>query len=230
MSETQIIEATHGFVDAARRARDAGFDGIEVHGANGYLLDEFLTDYMNRRNDNYGGGIGNRVRVPRMVVRSLRDALGNDFPIGIRISQTKVNDPDYRWAGEDDAAIIFRALAEAGASYLHVTGAGTIHAAFTENGPSLTQLAKRHGAGLPVITNGHLQQPENAAAMLDEQGADLVSLARGALANPDWPHRVAAGEAPREFDPDLISPVATLDTQAGWEAGQADTFEPLAKN
>lgn len=229
MSETEITEAVQGFVAAAQRARDVGFDGVEVHGANGYLLDEFLTDYMNRRDDDYGGGIGDRVRMPRMVVRSLRDALGNDFPIGIRLSQIKVNDPDYRWAGEDDAAIIFRAMAEAGASYLHVTGAGAIHSAFTENGPSLTELAKRHGAGLPVITNGNLHGPEDAAAMLDEQGADLVSLARGALANPDWPQKIEAGEAVQAFDADLISPVATLDNQAGWEAGQAGLFEPLSR-
>ncbi|HET7314218.1 NADH:flavin oxidoreductase [Salinisphaera sp.] len=228
MSETDIIEATQGFVAAAQRARSVGFDGVEVHGANGYLLDEFLTDYMNKRDDDYGGGIGNRVRVPRMIVRSLRDALGNDFPVGIRLSQTKVNDPDYRWAGPEDAEIIFHALAEAGASYLHVTGAGAVEPAFADDGPSLTTLAKRHGAGLPVISNGALYQPEAAAAMLDEQGADLVSIGRGALANSDWPHKVRAGERPRDFDPASISPVATLDNQAAWETDNADVFEPLA--
>jgi 2,4-dienoyl-CoA reductase-like NADH-dependent reductase (Old Yellow Enzyme family) len=230
MSETQLIEAVQGFVAAGRRAYEAGFDGVEVHGANGYLLDEFLTDYMNRRDDNYGGALGDRVRMPRMTLRSLRDALGEGFPIGIRLSQIKVNDPDYRWGGEEDAAVIFRAMANAGATYLHVTGAGATESAFSEGGPSLTELAKRHGTGLPVMANGYLHPPGYAAAMIDEQGGELVSLARGALVNPDWPRLMQDGHQQREFVPDIISPLATLDNQAEWEAGQDGIFEPLSRS
>jgi len=216
MTETDIIEAVDGFVVAAQRAREAGFDGVELHGANGYLLDQFLTTYTNQREDDYGGGIGNRVHMPRTLVRSVRDAVGADYPVGIRLSQTKLNDGDYRWpGGTDDAALIFRTMAEAGASYLHVTGAGAVAPAFG-GGDSLAALAKRHG-GVAVIANGGLDDPARAEAVLAQGDADLVALARGALANPDWPTRIAAGQTPRAFSKDMLAPLATLENQRRWE-------------
>lgn len=232
MDETQIIEAIQGFVAAAKRAYDAGFNGIEIHAADGYLLDQFITARSNQRNDGYGGSIGDRLRMPSRVVGAVRDALSPDFPIGIRLSQTKVNDADYRWDSADDAALIFQSLAQAGASYLHITGVGATEPAFAPDGPSLTELAKHHGGGVPIIANGDLHKPENAAAVLDSQGADFVSLARGALANPDWPRRTQAGMPLHAFDKSLLSPVATLNIQSEWEAAKREgapnaIFEPL---
>lgn len=229
LTEAGIIEIIDGFVAAARRARAVGFDGVEIHGANGYLLDGFLTDYSNRRCDDWGGGVGARVRMPARVLQSVRDALGNDYPIGIRLSQTKVNDMEHRWAGaEDDAALIFRTMAEAGASYLHLTGAGVVEPAYADDGPNLTAIARQRGGGIPVMTNGGLHDPDAALAMMADDGAALVSVGRGALANPDWPRRVRDGGALREFSMDMLSPVADLDSQAAWETGQPDVFEPLS--
>ncbi len=230
LTETGIIEVIDGFVTAAQCARAAGFDGVEIHGANGYLLDEFLTDYHNRRDDDYGGGIGNRVRMIRRVVASVRDAVGADYTVGVRVSQTKINDMNYRWGGPDDAAVIFRALAEAGASYIHVTGAGAVEPAFSDDGPSLTELAAEHGAGVAVIANGGLHDPDKAEAQLVTGGASLVAVARGALPNANWPRRVAEGADQNDFELDMIQPLATLDNQADWEAKQTDIFEPLPKS
>ena len=233
LTETGIIEVINGFVAAARRALQIGFDGVEIHGANGYLLDEFITDYHNRRDDEYGGGIGNRVRMVRRVIQSVRTAVGDDFTVGIRLSQIKINDMDYRWGGPEDAAVIFRAMAEAGASYIHVTGVGAVDPAFSQNdnnnGPSLVELAAEHGGGIAVIANGGLHEPDNAEAQLVSGGATLAAVARGALVNADWPHRMAEGRRQNDFDPDMIQPLATLDNQADWEQNQSDIFEPLHK-
>lgn len=230
LTETGIVEAIDGFVAAAKRALQAGFDGVEIHGANGYLLDEFITDYHNRRDDEYGGDIGNRVRMVRRVVQSVRDAVGRDFTVGVRLSQTKINDTEHRWNGPEDAAVIFRAMAEAGASYIHVTGAGAVDPAFSDDGPSLVQLAAEHGGGIAVIANGGLYDASKAEAQFDTGGASLVAVARGALANADWPRRVAEGRAQNDFDPDMLQPLVTLDNQADWEDRQTDIFEPLHKS
>ncbi|MBH04286.1 MAG: NADH:flavin oxidoreductase, partial [Xanthomonadales bacterium] len=107
MTETDIIEMIDGFVASAKNAMQAGFDGIELHAANGYLLDEFITDYFNTRDDEYGGALGNRLRVIRQVITAVRDAVGTDYCVGIRLSQIKVTDADHRWASAEDAATIF---------------------------------------------------------------------------------------------------------------------------
>ncbi|MGJ3558302.1 hypothetical protein ACR6C2_02275 [Streptomyces sp. INA 01156] len=93
----ELADIRRGFADAARRARAAGFDGVEVHGANGYLLDQFLTDYLNRREDGYGGSVENRVRLAAEVVDEVLQAVGSEIAVGIRISQSKVSDFHHRW-------------------------------------------------------------------------------------------------------------------------------------
>lgn len=230
LTEAGIIQVIDGFVASARNARRAGFDGVEIHGANGYLLDEFITDYHNLRDDEYGGGIGNRVRMVRRVIQSVRDALGHDFTVGVRLSQIKINDMEHRWAGPEDAAIIFRAMAEAGASYIHVTGAGAVEPAFSEDGPTLTELAAEHGGGIAVIANGGLHDADKAEKQLASGGADLIAIARGALVNPDWPQRIAQERVQHAFDADLLKPLATLDSQVDWEQDRSDVFEPLGKS
>lgn len=194
LSTDELDEIRKGFVDAARRAEAAGFDGVEIHAANGYLLDEFLTTYTNERDDEYGGSIENRIRFPAEVVSAVADAVDDDTVVGVRLSQSKVNDPDYRWPdGEADADVAFGRLSDAGADYLHVTEEDATAPAFDDEGPTLAELAARHGDA-PVVANGGLEDPAEARSVLDD-GADLVTLATGALANPDWPSRVA-GDGP----------------------------------
>lgn len=229
MTETDIIEMIDGFVAAAKNALQSGFDGIELHGANGYLLDEFITDYHNDRDDEYGGELGDRLTVIRKVITAVRDAVGTDFCVGIRLSQIKINDMEHRWEGPEAAATIFRTVAEAGVSYIHVNGTGAADSAFEENGPSLAELAHEHGH-VAVIVNGGMHDPDAAEHQLGEGRADIVSIGRGALANADWPERMAEGREQTEFTSDIIYPLATLDNQSKWEAGRDDIFEPLAKS
>ncbi|WP_280234666.1 NADH:flavin oxidoreductase [Nocardia cyriacigeorgica] len=217
MSAADIDAAVAGFVAAAENARAAGFDGVEIHGANGYLLDQFLTDYTNQRTDEYGGSVQNRIRLTARVLAALREALG-DFPIGVRLSQTKVNDFTYRWPGaEADAEVIFAAVADA--TYLHIASEGRnfLETARFPSGSTITESARKI-TGRPVIANGGMHAPGQAADVLTGGHADILSLGTGALANPDLPRRVAAGTPLLPFDREMLHPMATLDTTAAWFA------------
>ncbi|MBA9001957.1 oxidoreductase [Thermomonospora cellulosilytica] len=218
MSTVDIKEAVTGFVTAAANARQAGFDGVEVHGANGYLLDQFLTDYTNRREDSYGGPVANRIRLTAEVVAAIRAEVGADWTVGVRLSQTKVNDFEYRWPGRNhDAEIIFAALADAGASYLHIASEGRdwLETARLDGGVTVTGLARRVG-GVPVIANGGMHDPDRAAQVLGDGHADFLSLGHGALANPDLPRRLAAGEPLVTFDREMLEPFVTIDNARRW--------------
>ncbi|NEE03730.1 NADH:flavin oxidoreductase [Phytoactinopolyspora halotolerans] len=220
MSAADIDEAITGFVHAARQAHEAGFAGVELHGANGYLLDQFLTTYTNQRTDSYGGDVNNRVRLICEVASAVRTAVPAGFVVGVRLSQTKVNDFEYRWpAGTHDAEIIFRSLAATGVDYLHIASEGRdwIETARLDTGDTITALARRH-TGLPVVANGGMHRPDQAARVLDEGHADMLSIARSALSNPDLPRKLETGEEPADFDHAMLHPMATLDNAARWAA------------
>ncbi|ATQ77077.1 NADH:flavin oxidoreductase [Massilia violaceinigra] len=209
MSDAEISEAIDGFADAALRAKQAGFDGVEIHGANGYLLDQFLTEGTNLRNDRHGGDVERRLRLIVEVTRAVRTAVGREFTVGVRISQGKVNDFTHKWRdGENEAALIFKALATLPMDYVHTTEFEAWKSAFG-NGASLAALARRH-AGVPVIANGSLHDPERAASLMGSGQADVVSLGRGALTHPDWPARVLRGAPLDEFERGILSPIADL--------------------
>ncbi len=233
MQDEDFHQVIEGFASAARRARAAGFDGVEIHGANGYLLDQFLTTYTNLRSDGYGGEIAHRIRFAAEVVRGVRDAVGADFVVGLRLSEAKVNDKAYVWPGGGaDAHVIFDAVRAAGASYVHLAGEGReLH--MPEGGaktgleaPTYGQIAKR-AHGLPVIANGGLDDPARAARVLEQGHGDLVALGRAAIANPDWPRRLARGAGFLAFDPEVLHPTADLENETAWRqahGGDGDNF------
>ncbi len=211
LTDEQIADAIAGFAASAGRAIEvAGFDAVEVHGANGYLLDQFLTDYTNDRTDRWGGSVENRVRLIVETFKAVRARVGAAVPVGVRISQGKVNDYHHKWAGaERDAEAIFGSLADAGADFIHVTEFEAWKPAFGEHGPSLKQLAKRYAPKATILANGSLHDIGQATAALDD-GADIVSLGRGALANPDMPKRLSNRSDLIEFDPAILGPIANI--------------------
>lgn len=194
-----------GFVDTALRAKSTGFDGVEIHGANGYLLDQFLTDYTNNRTDEYGGSTENRVRLLVEVSNAVREAVGPEFTVGIRISQSKVNDYTHKWAGkEKDAEIIFSQLGQAGLDYVHVTEYQALQPAFSDGSvETLAGLAKKYGK-ITVIANGHSEDPTKASEMIVSGKADVITLGKEALANHDWVNKVKNGELLVVFNPESV--------------------------
>lgn len=218
MTSDHITEAISGFASAAKAAMAAGFDGIEVHGANGYLIDEFLTDYTNQREDHYGGSIEHRVRFGVEVVRAVQSEVPASVPVGIRLSQGKVNDALYEWPnGIDDANIVFSEFAKTGVDFLHVASEGRSwrDTARFDGDRSLTGVA-RDVSGLPIIANGDMHEPDLAARVLNDGHGDLISLGRGALTNRDWPNRIATRRPIDEFDPGIVKPWSSLENEDAW--------------
>lgn len=210
MNEEQIADAIEGFAHAAKRAiGTAGFDGIEIHGANGYLLDQFLTDYTNQRTDRWGGGVRQRMRLILEVIAAVQKVAGG-APVGVRISQGKVNDYEHKWAAADaDAEVIFGELADAGVDFIHVTDLHAWQPAFNQGTASLVALARRFAPDMPLIANGGVQNSSHANQVMHD-GADIIAIGKAALANPDLPHLLANNQAGKAFDPALLGPIANI--------------------
>ena len=221
ISRREMTDVAAAFGAAARRAVEAGFDGVEIHGANGYLADQFLTDYTNRRDDEYGGPTARRVRYHTEIVAAVKRALDGRAPFGIRISETKVNDLAHSWAGgADDARTIFGAIGEAGPSYIHVNAHRGFEPVFG-TGKSLARLAREAAPrDVRIVACGKLNDPLLAEALIEDGTADAAAIAKGALADPSWPAKIARGEAPVAFDPAMLRPYATLENVSAWRAGK----------
>ncbi|MGN6267105.1 MAG: alkene reductase [Ginsengibacter sp.] len=183
LSKEGIKSVISGFVAASKNAIDAGFDGVEIHGANGYLLEQFLNPNVNNRNDEYAGNIENRSRFTVEVLQAIADAIGND-KVGIRFSPySKLGDlAEY---GEEETnntyAWLAKKLDELQIAYIHVA----VNAAI----PAKTFRAIRENfSGTIILSNG--LTPETGEAALHAGFADLVAFGRSFLSNPDFVERI----------------------------------------
>ena len=220
LSEAEIGRIHENFAHAAAYAVEAGFDGIELHGTNGYLIDQFLTDYTNCRADRYGGSFVNRMRFACEAITAVGSAVPGSFPVGIRVNQAKTHDPGYAWpGGEAEAATLFSAMVAAGASFLHIAG---LNAPPPARGSEMLLDAARAATNAVVIANGGLEDPARDQAIVGSGRTGIISVARGALANPDWPKRVAAQHPLAAYDPAMIRPVPTLQNAIAWRRQQCD--------
>ncbi|MCY1033610.1 alkene reductase [Corallococcus sp. BB11-1] len=183
MSAADITQAREEFVQAARNAVEAGFDGIELHGANGYLLEQFLHPHSNRRQDAYGGSVENRARFVVEVAQATAEAIGPER-VGIRLSpHNTFNDLPAHDEVEAQYTTLARGLK--GLGYVHVVASP--HAGF-----GATYKALRAAYGGPVILNGGMDR-ERAQAALDGGQADLIAFARPFISNPDLVQRLQQG-------------------------------------
>ena len=187
-----LVRVRDQFAAAAHRAARLGFDAIEIHGAHGYLLHEFLSPIANRRDDEYGGSLENRMRFPLEVFAAVRGAFPARSPVWMRISAT-----DWLPNGWDvDEAVAFsRALQQHGCDAIHVSSAGISPLQVIKLGPGYqVPFAARIKAdvGLPTIAVGLITEPEQSVSILAREEADAVSLARAMLYDPRWPWHAAA--------------------------------------
>ena len=181
-----------GFAHAAARAGRLGLDGVQLHGAHGYLLHQFLSPLSNRRDDEYGGSLENRMRFPLEVFDAVRAALPAERPVSVRVSGT-----DWAPGGWDiEQTIAFaKALERRGCSAIHVSSGGLTPAQKIPVGPNYqVPLARavKTAVGLPVVAVGLITGFEQAEAIVGTGDADLVALARAILYNPRWPWHAAA--------------------------------------
>lgn len=180
------------FVAAARRARDLGFDAIEIHNAHGYLLHSFLSPLTNQREDEYGGSLENRMRFPLEVFDAVRQAWPADRILGIRLSATDW--VDGGWTIQDTCALA-KKLEDAGVDYITASSGGTVPDQHIPVGPSYQiPLAERIKSvvKVPVIGVGLITEPVQAEDIVATGRADLIALGRIMLYNPRWVWHAAA--------------------------------------
>ncbi|MES2641755.1 MAG: NADPH-dependent 2,4-dienoyl-CoA reductase [Myxococcota bacterium] len=188
------------FVQCAVLAREAGYDGVEVMGSEGYLLNEFIVSHTNKRTDEWGGAYESRIRFPVEIVRRIREAVGKDFIVIYRLSMLDLVPTGSTW---DEVVQLAKAIEAAGATMIN-TGIGwhearvpTIatlvpRAAFTW----VTRRLKESGAvTIPLITSNRINTPEVAEEVLSGGAADMVSMARPLLADPEFVNKARAGRA-----------------------------------
>ena len=195
------VERTIGdFVSCAKLARDAGYDGIEVMGSEGYLINQFLVERTNRRTDAWGGDASRRMRFPLEIVRRTREAVGRDFIIIYRLSMLDLVEQGQRW---DDILALAKAIEAAGASIIN-TGIGwhearipTIVTSVPRAGFAWVTRKLKGEVGIPLITTNRINMPEVAERILAEGDADMVSMARPLLADPDWAIKARTGRTDR---------------------------------
>jgi 2,4-dienoyl-CoA reductase (NADPH2) len=193
------------FVRCAQLAREAGYDGVEIMGSEGYFINQFLVTHTNHRTDEWGGSYANRMRLPVEIVQRTREAVGEDFIIVYRLSMLDLVPDGSTWP---EVVELARAIAASGATIIN-TGIGwhearvpTIatsvpRAAFTWVTQKMRDTLRAEGITIPLVTTNRINTPEVAEQVLAEGVADMVSMARPLLADPHFVRKAAEGRADR---------------------------------
>ncbi len=188
----EIDDIIAAFAQSAARAREAGFEIIEIHAAHGYLLHEFLSPVSNARTDAYGGAFANRARLVREVARAVRQEWPRELPLVVRVSATDwlEDDPTRPSWTLDQTVELARLLKEDGVDFLDCSSGGNVVGAKIPTGPGYqVPFAERvrREAGMPTIAVGEITSPQQAEQIVRSGQADLVALGRELLRNPHWP-------------------------------------------
>jgi 2,4-dienoyl-CoA reductase (NADPH2) len=203
LSSAGVERQIRAFVRCASLAREAGYDGVEVMGSEGYFINQFLVEHTNRRNDEWGGSFENRMRLPVEIVSRIREAVGRDFIIVYRLSILDLIPNGQSW---DEVVRMAKAISSAGATILN-SGIGWHEAriptiatsvprgAFTWVTGKLRRELRAAGIEIPLCTTNRLNTPEVADAVLAAGDADMVSMARPLLADPDFVRKASQGRA-----------------------------------
>ena len=195
MSVAEIKAVVENFGEAARRAVESGFDAIEIHGAHGYLLNQFLSSYSNQRKDEYGGVFENRARFPLEILERVRNVAGKKFPIIYRMSSEEFVPGGLT---VEDTKKFAKLLVEKGIDAIHVSGGvyesaamiiqpAAIHqGCYVENAAAIREEIE---AKVPVIVVGRIKEFTEAEKIIRDEKADLVAMGRALLADPEFPRK-----------------------------------------
>ncbi len=195
-TEDDLGRVIEQFAAAARRCADAGFDGVELHGAHGYLLGQFLSTTFNRREDGWGGALAGRARLMREVTRAVRAAVPTRFVVGIRLSPEDFG--QTRGVDLDENLELARWLCDDGIDFLHLSlWKAQLHTSKRPDQHALPLFRAACPADVPLFAAGSIWTRAEAEA-ITARGADVIALGRAAILNPDWPRQAAdAGWEPR---------------------------------
>ncbi|WP_159996858.1 NADH-dependent flavin oxidoreductase [Roseomonas sp. 18066] len=194
----EIQAIIRAFAETTRRAVAAGFDGVELHGAHGFLIQNFLSPRFNQRDDGWGGSLEKRMRFPLAVVDAVRQAIADHadrpFLLGYRLSP---EEPEAGGLRLGEALALVDRLVDAGIDYLHgsLSDAALARPLGQAEGPTITRRLQACLAGrVPLVVAGQARTPAQAQAVL-QGGADLVAIGQGLVMNPDWVERARQGHA-----------------------------------
>lgn len=197
LSHAETLDVIAAFGEATSRAIDAGFDGIELHGAHGFLIQNFLSPRFNQRTDHWGGSLVNRMRFPLAVVAEVKrvaETAGRPFIIGYRISPEEPEAGGLRIA---EVLALTDHLINSGVTYIHASLADVLHAKPLDStdGKTIATRVVEHIAGhIPVIAAGNIRTPDQAKQAL-ANGLSLVAVGQGLVINPDWVELARDGKA-----------------------------------
>ena len=179
------------FVDAALRAQKAGFDGVEIHGAHGYLLAQFLSKDVNKRVDQYGGNITNRARIVCEIVEAVKNACGQDYPVVVRTS----GDEGYVGGNSiEDAMVHAMCFENAGADAIHISYGEAIRSYYVKSGFNIENVKRvKEVVSIPVIGVGRINDATLALSAIRSQAMDFVALGRQSICDPHFPEKVQGG-------------------------------------
>src|SRR5579871_5539421 len=229
MTDSDVADVIEGFVLSARYAKELGFDGVELHGAHGYLIDQFFWAGTNERRDRLGGSLENRATFAAELVRAVRAEVGPEFPVLLRFSQWKQQDFSAKLAETPDELSRFLApLAEAGVDMFHCSTRRFWEPEFPESGSDLNLAGwTKKLSGVPTITVGSvsLNQDfitsyrtagaqtagiERLIEMMERGDFDLVAVGRALIVNPDWALKVREGRFSdlKDYDPAALATLA----------------------
>jgi 2,4-dienoyl-CoA reductase (NADPH2) len=196
MSKTRILKTIKHFIRCARLAQQAGYDGVEIMGSEGYLINQFVVAHTNHRRDEWGGCFANRMRFPVEIVRGIRESVGDHFIIIYRLSMLDLIPHGSCW---EEVVQLAKAVEEAGATLLN-TGIGwhearipTIASMVPAAAFSSVTKKLKPEISIPLITSNRINTAEVANALLEEGVADMVSMARPFLADPAFPNKAKGG-------------------------------------
>ena len=200
LSVQEIQKLVRQFAEAAFRAKSAGCDFVEVHGAHGYLITQFLSPFSNQRTDEYGGSEEKRLKFALDVIAAIRKSVGRDYPVIIRLSADELVPGGLSL---EETAVIAKHLEEAGVDAIHVSVGNyasypqgmMISPMAVADGP-LVHLAAgiKRAVTIPVIAVGKIRDPKMAEKIISEKQADFVAIGRTLLADPEWPKKVQLGK------------------------------------
>jgi NADPH2 dehydrogenase len=193
LTKKEISDVVNSFKQAARRVKEAGFDAVEIHSAHGYLLNQFFSPLTNKRTDEYGGDVNGRIKIHLEVITAVREAVGEDFPILLRLGAS-----DYMEGGStiEDSKIAAIEFKRAGIDILDISGGfcGYIIPGNSEQGyfSPLTKAIKEV-VDIPVILTGGITEASAAEDLLSEGKADLIGIGRAIYKESKWAQRAIEG-------------------------------------
>ena len=192
-----IEELVEAFSEAALRAKKSGYDGVEIHGAHGYLLSQFMSSFSNKRTDKYGGNLMSRLRFPLEIIESIRKKCGDDFIIGVRLSGDEFIEGGLSIEDNKAIAMIFE---NAGVDIIHVSAgiyasSEVIIPTFNINHGWNVNAAEeiKKVCSIPIITVGRINDPIIAESVIKSGKADFVAMARASLTDPELPNKAKEG-------------------------------------